>query len=73
MKIILTDHAKERLKERRISTRIVKSVLSKPDIVKPSFDDREVAIKVIDGKTLEVVYSKEKGDKYIIITVYYGN
>ncbi|MEK7192475.1 MAG: DUF4258 domain-containing protein [Patescibacteria group bacterium] len=73
MKIVLTDHAKERFRERDISLNVIKSVLSKPDVVKPSFDNREIAIKVVNGKTIEVVYSKEKGDKYIIITVYYGN
>lgn len=73
MKIILTEHARERIKERNITVRMIKSVLLDPDVTKPSFDNREVAIKVVAGQTIEIVYNKEKGGKYVIITVYYGN
>ncbi len=73
MKIILTDHAKWRIKERNITIQTIKLVLSSPDVLRQSFDDRYTATKVVAGETIEIVYTKEKGEKYIIITAYYGN
>jgi len=73
MKIILTDHARARIKERNITIQTIKLVLTNPDVLRQSFDDRHTATKVVAGETIEVVYTKEKGEKYIIITAYYGN
>jgi len=67
--LILTKHAKERMRERGISKKAIEKVLYNPDQIRR--DDGMVAVsKKINGKNLELIYAIENSSK-IIITCYY--
>lgn len=70
MKLILTDHARQRMEERDITEEMVANAIQRPEVVLPSFRRRELAKKEIRGKTLEVVFKRERGET-IVITVYW--
>ncbi len=67
-KIIFSDHAQERLKERRISETEVKKVLSEPNITAPTRRRRRKrAMKTLDGRAIDIIY-EERTDMIFVIT-----
>ena len=70
MKIVYTDHAKERLKQRDISPLRVFETIRRPERVQRLPDDRKKAVKGYNSRDLVVVYVVES-DLFIIITAYY--
>jgi hypothetical protein len=70
MKIGYTQHAKLRIRQRKISTTFIESALAAPDKTHLSFSKRIVARKSFNGKTLEIVYKKENAT-LIILTAYW--
>ena len=70
MRIVLTEHARDRLSQRNIRERDVIQTLKNPDRILKSFGRRKIAVKSIKEKTLEVVFREEK-DILIIITSYW--
>jgi len=67
--IILTKHARIRMKERRILKRDLENVLSNPDKIQRE-SSRVTVSKKINEKRLEAVYVIENHNK-IILTCYY--
>jgi len=67
--IILTKHAKDRMKERGILKKDVAEVLLNPDRINRE-NHRIIVSKKINKEILEVVYAVENGKK-IILTCYY--
>jgi hypothetical protein len=67
--IILTKHAKERMKERGILKKDIEKVLLNPDRIYRE-NHRIIASKRINKENLEVVYVVENNKK-IILTCYY--
>jgi len=70
MKIIFTDHAKERIKERHILISNIRKAVQSPTAHLWSYSPTIKIQKIINGKTLEVIY-EQKGQIIIIITAYY--
>ncbi|MBU1020368.1 MAG: DUF4258 domain-containing protein [Firmicutes bacterium] len=70
MKIIYTDHSKERISERKILSSDIKKAINSPTSVLLSYPPTQKIQKIIKGKTLEVIF-KQKGQTIIIITAYY--
>ena len=70
MKIVYTKHSKLRIRQRKILTKFIASVVISPDKAHRSFANRIVACKSFNGKTLEVVY-KKVGSELIILTAYW--
>ena len=70
MKIVLTTHARERMKQRGVSLASVRRALTKPLVRKPSYRPTEVVRRREGRKTLEVVFRQEQ-ETYIVITAYY--
>lgn len=68
MKIILTDHTKERMALRKITEKMIKDAIVDPDSNGTGYQDRMLAFKAFKAGTVKVVYAKEK-DFYIIISV----
>lgn len=67
MKITLSFHAKQRLKERKVPLESVKDTVSMPDYT-VSKENKTEAYRKFKERTLKVVYSKE--DSYIkVITL----
>jgi hypothetical protein len=67
--IILTKHAKERMKERGILKKDIEKVLLNPDRIYRE-NHRIIASKRVNKEILEVVYVVENNKK-IILTCYY--
>jgi hypothetical protein len=64
MKIEYTFHALEQMEERKIIAIWVEEALNYPDIIKRE-GFKYYAIKKLNGKTIKVVYIKEKSIKVI--------
>ena len=75
MKLKLTQHFQDMMQLRGINLDHVKSAMKLADSTKHTFGGRIVARKTVDGKTIEVIYSKEsfkdKSNEYLVITAYY--
>ena len=69
-RIKLTFHAKNRIKERKISKEEMEIAVSNPDSIKHIFNNKFIIRKSFNKKILEIVYTKEK-DKILIITCYW--
>lgn len=70
MKVIFTEHARKRLKERKIEEKDVIYTLFTPDKYQPTHSNRICVSKKISSKILEIIYTEEK-EKMIVITCYY--
>ena len=70
IRLILTNHAKQRLLERGIAEAHLLRVVKDPDSMKVSFRGNVKIIKKVRSKTLEIVCTR-KGDLFVIITAYY--
>ena len=68
MEIIFTEHAKDRMKKRKISREEIIEIIKYPDKVIKKFG-KYIVQKNLQRANIEVVYEKEKYLK--IITVYY--
>jgi uncharacterized DUF497 family protein len=67
--LILTKHAKERIRERGISLKDIKKTLLNPDQIFRE-NRKIIASKKINKKILEIIYVIENNKK-IILTCYY--
>jgi len=70
VQIKLSDHARSRIKERKISLASVLSTVKNPEASEKSFKDRKLFRRKFRGKILEVVVILEK-DLYTVVTAYY--
>ncbi|MBI2583924.1 MAG: DUF4258 domain-containing protein [Candidatus Aenigmarchaeota archaeon] len=71
MRIIYTDHARERLEGRIIRKEWVEETLKNPDRLIDAEYGRKQAIKRINGQEISVIYVMEN-DNIIVITVFWG-
>ena len=70
MSIIFSEHAKRQLRRRRISQKLIISVVKNHKEMTASFKERKLRKKIIGDKILEVVTITE-GSRITIITGYY--
>ena len=70
MKFEYTDHAEEKILERKLSKEKIEHIVIMPDKVTEAAFDRKIAQGKVRNKLLRVVY-EEAGGVYIIITAYY--
>ncbi len=70
MKIIFTNHSKERISERGILFSDIKKAVISPTSSLWSYHPTQKIQKIIKGKTLEIIF-EQKGQNIIIITAYY--
>ena len=75
MRIILTDHARARIRERNINLKHVYAALASPDVLKPSSGNTIYVRKQISIRRAIIVIYKEyrTADRFIsiLITSYY--
>ncbi len=69
MKLRFSSHAQIRMDERGISTDKIKEVISSPDSSVNKHSGRVESKKMIDGRTITVIYKKEKTTFVIITTI----
>lgn len=68
MEIDYSEHAEKRLKQRGITKLEVEHVLSYPNYIKKSFDERREAGGMVNNRTMKIIFIEK--EKYIkIITV----
>lgn len=68
--IVFSDHAKDKLKTRKISLNVVSKAVYEFEKILPGFKGRKLRRKTIYGKILEVVTVTE-GSRITVITAYY--
>ena len=66
MDVVFTNHAEYQLKERKADDVWVKETIKSPDIIK-QVGNKFYVVKKLNGKTLKVVYVKEKYIKVVIL------
>jgi len=71
MKLSFSIHFQQAVFERNISIDHLKKVIREPDASHVSFGGKTVSRKEINGKILEVVYTRGGRNEYRIITAYY--
>ena len=69
MQFEYTDHAEEKILERKLNRKTIESVVASPDKVVPTVFNRKIAQRKIN-KLLRVVYEEEH-EVYIIVKAYY--
>lgn len=67
MKIRISNHAQYRLRERGIDIDTVKKVISNPDRLVSEFEGRFKVSKLLDDRTITVIYTKEN-NVFVVIT-----
>ncbi|MBI2594553.1 DUF4258 domain-containing protein [Candidatus Curtissbacteria bacterium] len=70
MPIVISDHAKKKLKSRGISQKLALETVKKSQEILPSFKTRRLRQKRFGDKILRVITTTE-GSKITIITGYY--
>ncbi len=68
MKIILTDHTKERMAVRKITEKMIKDAIIGPESKGVGYQNRSLVFKSFSAGVVKVVYTRER-DFYIIISV----
>lgn len=69
MKIRISIHAQIRSMERGIDIDKIKKVIKEPDFSEKQFENRIKVNKVIDGRNITVIYTKNKNEFVIITTI----
>lgn len=69
IKIIYTDHAKQRMEERDMPVDHIEQTIYEYDYSISSFEGRHIATKRIGDRIVNVVYKAERGI-IIVVTVY---
>ena len=70
MNIIYSNHANEKIVERKISKSMIENSLKNPDAVMDSRGGTKVAHKLINDKLLRIVY-KAENKTCVVISAYY--
>ena len=69
MQIIYTRHARQRMKQRKVTEEQVQETLTDPDEIEPGDNGGNIAIRRYGWREVHVVYDEPEEDKYIIYTV----
>ncbi len=69
MDIVYTLHAEEQIQQRKIESVWVEETIKSPDYTKRKKPNKYIVKKKLNGKSIEVVYVKEKYIK--VVTVYW--
>lgn len=70
MPVKFSVHAKDQLKERKITQSLVKKAVEKPDRIIASYKNRKLRQLLVRGRILEVV-TKTEGSRITVITGYF--
>lgn len=69
MRIIYTRHARQRMKQRKVTEVQVEQTLAEPDDIEPGDNGGDIAIRHYGARELRVVYDEPEEDTYLIYTV----
>lgn len=71
MELVLTKHARERMRERGIPLSWINKTLENPTAIMKGNEGKEIAFKEFGANVVEVVFARELG-KIIVISVRWG-
>ena len=60
MRVVFSDHANKRIRERGIENWEIKHLLKHPSYIKKSFDERRIAVGEIKDRKLKIIYTEEE-------------
>ncbi len=69
MQIIFTRHARQRMKQRKVTEEQIQETLLNPDEIETGDNGGDMAIRRYGGREVRVVYNEPEEDVYIILTV----
>lgn len=69
MEVVISKHAKERIRRYDLTEELVKTAIIKPDDVIEGYERTLIAHKLLNKHLLRVIYTKQ-GNKVKVITVY---
>jgi hypothetical protein len=69
MRIIYTRHARQRIRQRKVTESQVEETLADPDEIETGDNGGDVAIRRYGGREVRVVYGELEDDTYVVYTV----
>lgn len=69
MQIIYTHHARQRMKQRKVTEQQVEETLADPDEIIPGDNGGDMAIRRYHEREVRVVYSEQSDDVFVVYTV----
>jgi len=69
MRIIYTRHARQRMRQRKVTELQVEETLTKPDEIETGDNGGDIAIRRYGEREVRVVYGEPEQDTYVIYTV----
>jgi hypothetical protein len=69
MHIIYTRHARQRMRQRKVTESQVEETLADPDEIETGDNSGDIAIRRYDGREVRVVYGELEDDTYVVYTV----
>jgi hypothetical protein len=69
MRIIYTRHARQRMRQRKVTESQVEETLADPDEIETGDNGGDVAILRYGGREVRVVYGELEDDTYVVYTV----
>jgi len=71
MEIAYTEHAKQRMLQRKISRKMVEETLANPTAIVAGKENRKIALKEYDSGVVEIVFTEENS-AIVVISVRWG-
>jgi hypothetical protein len=69
MRIIYTNHARQRMKQRKVTEQQVEETLTVPDRLESGDNGGDIAIREYDGREVHVIFKEKEEDVYLVFTV----
>ncbi len=69
MKLVITPHAKSRIKKYQLNSEVVKDTLKNPETILQGYRNRKIAQKSLNSHLLRVIFEKKKNIN-VVVTVY---
>ena len=69
MHIVYTNHARQRMKQRKVTEQQVEETLADPDRLESGDNGGDIAIREYDEREVHVVFKETEEESYLIFTV----
>lgn len=69
MQIIYTRHARQRMRQRKVTEEQVEETLAEPDEIEPGDNGGDIAIRRYGAREVRIVFDEPEEDTYLIYTV----
>lgn len=69
MRIVYTRHARQRMKQRKVTESQVEETLTMPDEIEPGDNGGDIAIRRYGAREVRIVYDEPEEGTYVVYTV----